>query len=195
MNRKVITPPLARPQKKERGDSPLRGLSEEKRKAIFDHSEKHTLAATRLWIFKTFKRRCSESCLRKFRARFEWDSQFSRQFSHTEILRELLAKRDKALTIEELDSHARLFFATQAVQQQSPGTYLAFLKFQHQQACDRSEFQFKERELAIRERQTAVLEKKARMADDVGKVLKENITDQERLRRIDQILGIEPPKE
>ncbi|MEY4377274.1 MAG: hypothetical protein RJB26_1824 [Pseudomonadota bacterium] len=129
--------------RKQRGDSTLKTLPEERQAQLAQHLAGHTLAETRAWLAADGIR-TSLRALSEFHSWYALRAQLSRNESAVEALMTQLRSEQPDWTPEQVEQAGQSFFTALALQQQDPKAWAMTQQVQlkrQQLALDREKFQ------------------------------------------------------
>lgn len=165
--------------KKPRGDSTLKTLSEERQAAIAQHLAGNTLAETRKWLaddgIKT-----SDRALSEFFSWWQLRSQLQRNESTVLNLLENLKQAEPGISAERLDLAGQMFFTALSIEQKDS------LGWKRAQDVKKNS-----RLVAALERRVTLAERQAEKANQAKGIMEDKeLSENERAARMRQLFGI-----
>jgi hypothetical protein len=134
--------------KKQRGDSHLKTLPEERQRDIIDHLKGHTYTETKLWLAQDGVQ-TSSGALSGFFSWWQLRSAMKQAESDTLNLLDLIQDEMPEMPADKVTQLGEALFNLQAIRTQDPKTFLAFQSAKHKGKMDQLNYDQRERELQL----------------------------------------------
>lgn len=174
-----------------RPDSKLKRLPEQRQEAIIELMMRPEMSLRQAVIeLRKDGIVTSRRALSEFRKWWELKAQFNEDAMTVDTLLDELKQEMPKLTEEELDLIGNKTFSLQAIRNQDLKGFAKIRAAALKARSEKTKKELKERELALEERRVALLEQKAKQADETKKVLTNTaLTPDQQRQRILEIFG------
>ena len=160
----------------------LKTLPKDRQAEIAEHAQAHTLAETTAWLREQGVS-AGRTALSGWLSWWAWQQRFRLVEADALSFMEQVRRRRPELSEVEIEQFGNDFFQLEAIKLGDPKTFLAF-------RGARARAEIEKRKLDLAERRVRLLEEKAHQADEAERVLRSDLSDEEKAQRMRAVFGL-----
>lgn len=158
-------------------------LPDERQAGIADYAEHHTLRETLDWL-RADGVKSSSAALSNWLAGYGLSRRFER--NETVVKRAIDELRRSGIKPEEAEAAGQYFFNALAMDEADANVWSITHSIEHGKA----KLELDKRKVAVAERRQAMLEKKAKQAEQAEQITKSDLTSEQKAARMREVFGI-----